>query len=91
MKTPMGELPHEAVIFSGFMCQRYMMCMEVMLSAYCVYAQIIEGLPCDDDLYRVTPRIRDEWDEAQRDWIRVVTNGKLFVKRRPVGEVGEAS
>ena len=35
-------------------------CMEVVLTAYVVYAQCVDGLPCDDDLYMAHPNHR-EW------------------------------
>lgn len=89
MKVPMRDLPAEAFIFCGYMCQRYMMCMEVMLTAYCYYAQIVEGLACDDEAYKVTDTIRTEWDHVQAEWERIVTEEKLIARWRPakVGDV----
>lgn len=31
-------------------------CLEVFLTAFAVYAQCVEGLPCDDDLYQARPQ-----------------------------------
>jgi hypothetical protein len=82
MKIPMRDLPPEAFIFCGYMCKRYMMCMEVMLTAYCYYAQIVEGLSCDDDLYLATTATRAEWEEVQNTWERVAVNGKIIARPR---------
>lgn len=76
---PMGQLPDQALIFCAYMCKKYMGCGEVMLTAYGIYAQIVEGLSCDEEMYAVTDRIREEWDEAQRT---------LRVQRDAEGEVG---
>lgn len=61
MGTPMNKLPASAMKFMRYMCKKYMMCGEVMLTSYIVYAQIVEGLDC----YRVHDVIREEWEEAQ--------------------------
>ena len=87
LRLPMGNLPREALIYAGYLCLRVGMCLETLLSAYATYAQIIEDLPCNDDLYLATPTIRTEWDGAQRDYTLVtVPNGsespRLRVQRR---------
>jgi hypothetical protein len=63
---PMGQLPDEALIYCAYMCKKYMGCGEVMLTAYCVYAQLHEGLECDDEMYLADLRHRTEWEDAQR-------------------------
>ncbi len=68
LRLPMGDLPQVAIIYAGYLCRRVGMCIEVLLSAYVTYAQIVEGLSCDDDLYLVTPVIHAEWNVAQRDY-----------------------
>jgi hypothetical protein len=68
LRIPMGDLPQTALIYAGCLCLRVGMCIEVLLSAYSTYAQIVENLPCNDDLYLATPTIRAEWDVAQRDY-----------------------
>jgi hypothetical protein len=68
LRLPMASLPREAIIYAGYLCLRVGMCIETLLSAYSTYAQIVEGLSCDDDLYTVTPPIRAEWDVALRDY-----------------------
>lgn len=92
LRLPMTSLPREAVIYAGYLCLRVGMCTETLLSAYTTYAQIVEGLSCDDDLYTVTPTIRAEWDVALRDYELVplaVDQGppRLHVRRtfRPAG------
>jgi hypothetical protein len=51
MHVPMNQLPPLAVEFAKKLCREVGGCMEVLLTAYVVYAQLVEGLPCDDDLY----------------------------------------
>lgn len=68
LRIPMADLPPPAIVYAGYLCLKGGMCLEALLSAYSTYAQITEGLPCDDDLYLVTPSIRAEWDIAQRDY-----------------------
>lgn len=88
-RVPVGDLPPEAIIYAGYLCMKVGMCGEVMLSAYVVYAQIVEGLACDDALYAVTPFIRAEWKRAQRDYERVVDEaGRLRVRRKVAENTG---
>jgi hypothetical protein len=83
MHVPMGELPQPALLYAAFLCQKFMMCGEVCLSAYATYAQIVEGLACDDSLYVVTDEHRAWWAEAQRDFEQVPDpNGKIRIRRR---------
>lgn len=56
MLIKMGELPKMALDFLEHLVSKVGMCMETCLTAYTVYAQIIEGLSCDDSLYKA----RDE-------------------------------
>ncbi len=54
MRLPMYKLPPLALGFARFLGRRSGgICMEVLITAYAVYAQMVEGLPCKDDLYRV--------------------------------------
>lgn len=78
LKTPMGELPDQALIYCAYMCKKYMGCGEVMLTAYCVYAQMAEGLACDDEMYMADDRHRREWAEAQST-LRVERGDKIKV------------
>lgn len=56
MTIKMGELPPLAKEFAEHLCREAGgMCMEVLLTAYTVYAQCREGLHCTDDLYRARP------------------------------------
>lgn len=52
MNSPMASLPPLAVEFCNHLASDVGMCMEVMLTAWTVYAQLAEGLICSDDLYR---------------------------------------
>lgn len=60
--TKIGELPPLAREFACHLCNQVGMCIEVLLTAYAVYAQCAEGLPCSDDLYVARPE--------QREWFR---------------------
>ncbi len=58
MSIPMKDLPPLAYKFMRKMASEIGMCMEVCLTAYCCYAQAVEGLPCTDDLYII--RLEDK-------------------------------
>ena len=55
MTIPIGQLPPLAVEFAKSLCKEFGGCGEVLMTAWCVYAQCVEGLPCDDDLYLSRP------------------------------------
>jgi hypothetical protein len=63
---------------------KYGMCSETMITAFCHYAQIVEGLACDDDLYLATDRARAEYADAQANWERVEENGKIRARPKRV-------
>ena len=65
MRPPIGELPELAREFAGHLCQEVGMCAEVMITAYTVYAQCVEGLECDDDLYRPRPQDVDWFKDKE--------------------------
>lgn len=48
---PGREIPKLAFVYAQELCRRYGGCCEVIISAYAHYAQLEEGLPCNDDLY----------------------------------------
>ncbi len=48
-------LPLGALQGADALCRRSGGCMEVFITAYAYYAQLIEGLACADDLYRFHP------------------------------------
>ena len=75
----MANLPHEAFIYAGYLCMKHGMCSEVMITAYCHYAQIVEGLTCDDAMYLATDRVRADYADAQANWERVEEGGKIRV------------
>lgn len=51
MQVTMGQLPPLALEFAKHLCARVGMCMEVLLTAWTVYAQEVEGLEATDELY----------------------------------------
>jgi hypothetical protein len=51
MYIKMSELPELAMDHLKYLSGKIGMCMEVCLTVYTVYAQIVEGLPCDNELY----------------------------------------
>jgi len=65
MHTPMKDLPPLAVKFARHLCSKHGMCGEVFITAYAIYAQHVEGLPCDDDLYKASPQ-DVEWFEQEK-------------------------
>ena len=52
MLIPMSKLPPLAVEFAEKLIKEVGMCMEVLLTAWCCYAQCVEGMSCSDDLYK---------------------------------------
>lgn len=65
MHIPTGRLPYIAVMFAKHLCKQYGGCGEVLLSAWTVYAQCIEGLECTDDLYKVMPEHQAWFDNRE--------------------------
>lgn len=64
MTIPMGQLPELASEFAKKLCDEAGMCMEVLLTAWTVYAQCVEGFPCEDELYKARPE-DVEWFNAR--------------------------
>jgi len=64
MTLPMNTLPPLALAFGKKLCSEVGMCGEVLLTAWTVYAQCVEGLPCTDSLYMAREQDR-EWFKAQ--------------------------
>jgi hypothetical protein len=60
MLIPMRDLPPLALEFANKLAREAGMCMETLLTAYTVFAQCAEGLPCTDELYVAR--------EADRQW-----------------------
>lgn len=65
MWIKMSELPKLAVDFAKKLTREVGMCSEVLLTAWTVYAQCVEGLECTDSLYLARPQDR-AWFEEQR-------------------------
>jgi hypothetical protein len=84
MGLPVNQIPIPAVLYAAWLCNKYGMCGEVFMTAYCVYAQIAEGLSVEDDaLYGINETIRAEWDEVQRDFIMInLPDGRIQVVRK---------
>lgn len=57
---PMKDVPPLALDFLGHLAKKVGMCGEVCITAFAVYAQCVEGLPCSDSLYTARPEDR-EW------------------------------
>jgi len=55
---PASKLPPAALALRDKMWRELGMCIEVCLTAFICYAQVIEGLPCDDELYICQPTER---------------------------------
>lgn len=62
MLVKMKDLPPLALEFCQDLCSRVGGCMETFLTAWTVYAQCVEGLPCTDDLYMAS--------ESDKQWFR---------------------
>lgn len=83
MAWPTSNIPTSAMLYAAYLCKSYGMCGEVLLTAWVVYAQIVEGLDCGDDLYRVTPAVRAEWDQIQDEFVRIdLPDGRIQVVRK---------
>ena len=52
MLIKMDQLPPLALEFAKHLCKEFGMCGEVLLTAWTVYAQIVECLSCIDTLYQ---------------------------------------
>lgn len=61
MHIPLKDLPPLALELRNKMARELGMCMEVCLTAFACYAQVVEGLECKDDLYQVR--------ESERAWL----------------------
>lgn len=51
MNMKMNHIPVVARDHLEYISRQIGMCMEVCLTVYTIYAQIVEDLPCDDELY----------------------------------------
>ena len=63
MDIPRKDLPTLAVEYCKFLCYKYGVCGEVMLTAYAHYAQAVEKLPCSSGLYMISTEGED-WFNA---------------------------
>ena len=53
MELPTADLPEIAIKYIRHLGKRYGLCGEVILTALCHYAQVIEGLSCEDAMYKI--------------------------------------
>jgi hypothetical protein len=53
MQVAIKDLPPPAIAIRNHLARMVGMCMEVCITAFAAYAQVVEGLPCTDDLYIV--------------------------------------
>lgn len=83
LKIPMGQLPEPALLYAAYLNSKVGLCLEVLLTAWTTYAQIVEGLPCEDELYKVDDDIKADWEYAQANFVRLPNaDGKAFVVHR---------
>lgn len=61
-----SELPPLALEYRNKLCAEFGMCIEVILTAFCHFAQCVEGLSCSDEWYQATPEAK-EWFKARID------------------------
>ena len=54
LHTEMGNVPNIALEYVRYLSNKVGMCMEVMLTAFTIYAQCVENLPCSSSLYLVS-------------------------------------
>ena len=64
-KTKGTDIPALAWAYAQALGRRYGCCCEVVITAYAHYAQIEEGLPCSDELYRVSADDRALFEEVR--------------------------
>lgn len=65
MHIPMGEIPPLARKYAAYQCKQFGMCGEVLLTAWTVYAQCVEGLICNDPNYQAR-HLDIEWFAKER-------------------------
>jgi len=53
MNMPSKALPKRARDYADYLGRIYGLCGEVILSAFCHYAQAVEGLPCKNEMYKI--------------------------------------
>ena len=78
MFIPIRELPELARQFATKMGKEIGMCGEVMVTAFAIYAQCVEGLPCNDISYLAKPD-DIEWfkEKMSKQNIRNYKDGKI--------------
>ncbi len=66
MRIKQSELPPLALGFARHLGRQLGMCGEVYITAFAAYAQAIEKLPCDDDLYTLRADAQQWFDEHSK-------------------------
>ncbi len=69
LQVPMNTLPPLALEFARKLCREVGGCIETYMTAYAVYAQLVENLPCDDSLYQART--------ADVEWFKDMAAGKI--------------
>jgi len=67
MEIPMNQLPELAVDFLRKTSKEVGYCGEVCLTCFAAYAQCVENLPCEDDLYKASKEDRAWFKEQVND------------------------
>lgn len=74
MEQPIGQLPWLAVEYMRQVSREVGFCGEVGLTAYCAYAQCVEGLECTEDLYQVEEQDRRWFEQKKLNDERIPTS-----------------
>ena len=61
---PNALVPPKARKYRDHMCRKHAACSEIILTAFAHYAQIEEGLTCDDQIYFASDDDRAEYARA---------------------------
>jgi len=63
LSLPMKDLPELAMEFLKYLSSKVGMCIEVCISAYAGYNQMVLKMECEDDLYKITDSDLLKWWE----------------------------
>jgi hypothetical protein len=67
MATPSKDLPPLAYKYAQELCRTIGISAEVMITAFAFYAQIVEGLPCEEECYVVGEANRRFFNERVKN------------------------
>ncbi len=77
MLVPMGKLPPLALAYAQELCRQVGQSGDVLITAWTVYAQLIEELDCADEAYKPTPDARI-WFARNKEKAWRVENGRII-------------